>query len=97
MSTWKRELKEKDFSSGIFAYLVSKGFVSARDLSEMDEGKIVEIVETSNAVEYFLDKWRENYRKVEEIGKGMKSVDVKALLRGFETLLKFHLATEGYK
>jgi hypothetical protein len=97
LSTWKRELKERDFSSGVFAYIVSKGFVSPNELVEMNEDEIAGIVEKANPNMYFMELWMENYRKVEEIGRNIKSVDIKALLRGFENLLKFHLATEGYK
>ncbi|WP_456329957.1 hypothetical protein [Archaeoglobus sp.] len=96
LSTWKRELRERDFTSGVFAYIVSNGLVFPDQLPEMDEIEIVSVIEETNPDEYFMRLWMENYRKVEEIGKNIRSVDIKALLRGFENLLKYHLATEGY-
>ena len=31
LSTWKREIKEKDFSSGVFAYIFSNNIVKYKD------------------------------------------------------------------
>lgn len=97
LSTWKRELREKDLSSGVFAYLLSKNLVSPDNLLELSEEEAIELVDKAGVVEHFLTKWRENYWRVEEIGRNIKSVDIKKLLKGLENLLKFHLATEGYK
>lgn len=97
LSTWKRELKERDFSSGVFAYVVSNRFVSPGQLTKIAEDEIINVIEGANPDEYFMKLWVENYRKVEEIGKNIRSVDIEALLKGLENLLKYHLATEGYK
>lgn len=69
LSTWKRELRERDFTSGVFAYIVSNRLVSPNQLPEMDEAEIVSIIEETHPDEYFMRLWMENNRRLRKLEK----------------------------
>ncbi len=97
ITTWKRELNEGDFSSGVFAYAISKGILKPKELDRLDNYEIVRRIEDSKVVEQLFSIWKENCQKALSISGKLKSVDGFALLKGFENLMKFHLASEGFK
>jgi len=97
ITTWKRELKERDFSSGVFAYAISKGILRSEELGKLDESENIRRIENSGITEQLFSIWKENQRKAISISENLKSVDGSALLKGFENLMKFHLASEGFK
>ncbi len=97
ITTWKRELKEKDFSSGVFAYAVSNGVIDVEDLTERSDGEIVKIIENSDVIEGLIEEWKRNYERVVEMASKFKSFDGLSFVKGFENLMKFHLASEGLK
>jgi hypothetical protein len=97
LSTWKRETGERDYSSGIFAFMVSKGIITPTELPNLSTRELFRKADGSGVVKYFIDKWNSNYAKIKALSGRVNSVNIDHLLEGLENLLKFHLATEGYK
>ena len=97
ITTWKRELKERDFSSGVFAYAISNDILRSGELRKLDESEIISRIESSRVIEQLFKIWKENQQKALSISENLKSVDGLAFLKGFENLMKFHLASEGFK
>lgn len=97
LSTWKREIKEEDVSSGVFAYALSNNIISIDELKNMNEEEIVKKIEDSNMYEYFTCLWKERFDSIRKIKVSIKSVDIDQYIKGLETLIKLHLASEGHK
>lgn len=97
LSTWKRELREDDLSSGVLAYAITNKVLSKDELNTLSRDEVIKKIENSDMKKYFINSWRKNYRKIQKIAPMIKSVDVNAYLKGLENLFKFHLASEGLK
>ena len=55
------------------------------------------MVRIGNWLSTFLEMWKKNCKRVEPMKGGVKSFDITAILKGLETLLIYHVATEGHK
>ena len=97
LSTWKREAKEKDISSGVFAYVFSNKIIEYNDFETLSDSEIIERIENSNVNEFFMNIWKENYVKLVSLKEKIKSVDMDAYIKGLENVIKFHMASEGMK
>jgi len=97
LSTWKREIKEKDFCSGVVAYALSENIITVDEIKNPNESKIIHKIENSNVVDYFTSTWNKRYQTVKKFKNSIESVDMDKYLSGLETLIKFHLASEGLK
>ena len=97
LSTWKRELREKDFCSGVFAYAFMNGIIDVHDVEKLSDEEIIQRIETSDMQGYFMEIWKENYAKLSALKSKIHSVDMDAYIRGLENVIQFHLASEGLK
>ncbi len=97
ITTWGREVHENDFSSEIFAYSIEKGIVSIKDLEKGNKEKFIKKIKKSNTEKYFLKRWEEYYNDIEKLSKKIKSINVKKLLLGLESLMIMHLSSKGLK
>ncbi|HEC72701.1 MAG TPA: hypothetical protein ENI36_03755 [Thermoplasmatales archaeon] len=97
LSTWKREIKEEDVSSGVFAYAFSNNIIHPDELKNLEEDEIIKRIENSGMLEYFIGSWKENYDNIKKYKKSIKSVDIDKYISGLENLIKLHLASEGFK
>lgn len=103
VSTWRRELPTGDFTSGVLVYAYENGVVSDDDVRRLWANPTEEVVESvaerierAGVEAELLDQWEEYYATIERASE-LRSVDVDALLAGMETVMKFHLGSEGMK
>lgn len=104
ISTWKRELAEGDCSSGVVVHALENDIVSPeqvqavrRNPTDATVDPVVEAITDAGVEEYFLDRWEAEYETVGRYEPEIESVDVGAYLEGFETVLSYHVASEGEK
>ena len=69
----------------------------SRDRNNLNEKKIIHEIENSNVVDYFTNTWNKKYQTIKKIKNSIESVDMDKYLGGLETLIKLHLASEGFK
>ena len=103
VSTWQRELAEGDFSSGVVAYAYEIGLITDQDLRRLwanpredTVDPIRERLRRNDIEEAFLTQWQQYYEELERASE-LETVDVSLLLDGMETVLQFHLNSEGMK
>ncbi len=103
VSTWQRELAEGDFTSGVVAYAYETGIITDRDLRRLWANPTEDVVDSArervkrNDVQgTFLDQWQQYHEELERTPE-LETVDIRALLDGMETVLQFHLDSEGQK
>jgi len=98
ITTWKREIKENDFTSGVFAYGVDKGIINPELLAKGKNIKqIIKQIEESDVESYFLKEWMKSYKKIKNLGPQIESMKIEIFLNGLEKLLFLHLISQGYK
>jgi len=97
VSTWQREIAERDFTSGVFARALREGDLSLDDLASATPAKIEAAVRRGEHEQYFLLKWESHRQSIASLAAGIRSVDVAALLRALGQLLRMELNSRGFK
>ncbi len=97
VSTWEREIEDKDFTSGIFAYAIDMKLITPCDLKKKNKVEIIKRVKNSNIETKFLKKWEDKYYEIKKKDKEIKGIDIKKLLFGLEKLLVLELISKNYK
>jgi hypothetical protein len=96
LSTWRREVKEDDFTSGIFAYAIKKDILKADDIKILSKNKIVEKIRRANIEIYLLRDWQKYFNNIKKYIK-CKFIDIEGILEGQKQLLFLDLITVDYK
>ncbi len=97
VSTWEREIKERDFTSGVFATAIEWGIVEATEMSRMEPKELISAIRRSGVIQYFLERWAELRDEVFELSDRIHSVDLSAYATGLENLIRIHLGSCGLK
>ena len=97
VTTWEREIREKDYSSGVFSLALSRGIVTLEDLIEGDQQNISQKIRASDVEETFLRRWSSFRGRILRLGKRLKTVDVSQIVDGLDTLIQLHLGSRGLK
>ncbi|MBI5756699.1 MAG: hypothetical protein HZA12_07215 [Nitrospirae bacterium] len=97
ITTWEREIKDRDFSSGIYPYLIKQGIVTCHELRHEDPELIRGKVRASGCEKHFLMQWEIYRHQLCDLSKRIRSVDMTKFVRGFEKLIRLHLGSVGLK
>jgi hypothetical protein len=97
VSTWEREIKERDFTSGVFAEAIDRGVVDAGELALLPAEELTSLIERSGVVDHFLERWGELRDEVASIAEKVCSVDLTSYVKGLEELIRNHLGSRGLK
>ncbi len=100
LSTWQRELKDRDLTSGIISYAVSEDLIDIEDVKKAKKGSINRLIEKidSDGINEELSKRWINYRdKLLGYKEKVDSVDIEQYTEGLELVMKYHLASDGFK
>jgi hypothetical protein len=97
VTTWQRELKDQDYTSGIFAMALSRGVLTADDLKNMEPAEIEEHLLSACLEEAFLIEWGKRRESIAEMTTRINSIDIETLLNGLENLIAMHLGSRGLK
>ncbi|MFD1597708.1 hypothetical protein [Halobellus rarus] len=105
LSTWERELREGDVSSGVVVAALERGVIDPAELPAADgeadvsaevDRLIDRIVERGLESE-LLDEWNEEYRRLRALSERTDAVDLGPFVEGTKDVLRYHLASRGYK
>jgi len=103
VSTWERELREGDVSSGVVVYALEHEIIDHAELpalADTDDGSVeplIDRIHDNDLEEYFFRRWSEHYEKLEAINEQIESFDLGPYIDGTEEVLRFHLASRGLK
>lgn len=96
VTTWQRELGDRDFTSGVFALALSRGDVTAEQLADEDVGALQTRIGVEHET-FFLQRWQVRRWRLLELAQTVQSVDLSGLVRGLERLICLHLGSRGRK
>lgn len=97
ITTWEREIADRDFTSGIFAALTSSGTMTAAELRTSSRQKIAEEIRLGGFEDQFLQRWQEHRNHLLQLQPSMHSVNVGSLVKGLDRLICLHLGSRGFK
>lgn len=97
VSTWQRELKDNDFTSGIFAMALTNGVLSHEDLLDPDVDKVENCLLKSQLEEKMLFEWGKHREKISTLASRIKTINIESLLEGLDRLIGIHLGSRGLK
>ena len=97
VTTWRRELGDRDFTSGVYARAVMLGHVTPAELQTGDPETIAAAVERGEHEAYYWGCWQEYRRFLLTLAPRVRSVDLSRLVTGYERLVCLHLGSRGYK
>lgn len=97
ITTWERELAERDFTSGVFALALQRGYLNVQQLMDTDTDVLREAISSRDCESFFLNRWRHHRTQIIALANSIQSVDVSRLVDGLEQLLEIHLGSRGLK
>jgi hypothetical protein len=97
ISTWQREVADRDFSSGVFAHAVAERDLTIEQLLSGDREKISAAIQGGGHEAYFLRRWKQHRARFLRLLHQLQSVDLAATARGLERLLQTELVSRGEK
>ncbi len=95
LSTWQREVADRDFTSGVFARALVSGDVTLESLAHGDARELESAVRRGNHEAYFLEKWFEHRRSCHALASHVHGCDLTPVLEGHDRFFAMHLGSRG--
>jgi len=97
ITTWKRELRDGDLTSGVFCRALEIGALTPDELFEPDPVRVAERIDDAGIEHGFVKEWFDLRRRLVTLGADLRCIDVHAFADALERLLQTHLASRGLK
>ena len=104
LSTWERELRAGDASSGVVVAALERGIIDLDDLPEFggdpddeEAARAVERIEAHGLDTELLAEWNDHHRRLVTASQRIEAVDLGPFVDGTEAVLRYHLASRGVK
>ena len=99
VSTWERELRERDLSSGIVARALEEGIIATNEIGgeSFDSTELIRRIDAHGIEDEFITEWEQILESIREQSFDVQSVDQQRLVDGMQTVMRYHLASHGYK
>ncbi|HQU44662.1 MAG TPA: hypothetical protein PK867_17725, partial [Pirellulales bacterium] len=97
MTTWQREVYDRDYSSGVFAHAVANHDLTVDQLMNGSPALITAAITRGGHEAYFHRRWREHRIQFQRLLPQVASVDLAVTLLGLDRLLQTELVSRGAK
>jgi transketolase C-terminal domain/subunit len=95
LSTWRRELVDRDFTSGVFARAMMEGDLTLDELEHGDSTRLETTIRARGHESYFFRKWLEHRERCHASAQRIHSLDLKSVLDGHDRFFAMHLGSQG--
>jgi len=95
LSTWRRELHQKDFTSGIFAHALASGDLTTEQIANEDVDQIERVLRGGKHQFHFIRRWQHHRECLEAAIARVRGVNLRALLSGHDRFFQMHVASQG--
>ncbi len=95
ITTFKREIEEDDFTSEVFARMISRGVINADILDRKNHDYLLFKINEEGLIRERLLEGEENYHSIDK--EEVNSFSIEKILRGLENLIEGHIISEGLK
>lgn len=97
VSTWEREVKDNDFSSGVFAYALGSGIIRLQDLKKQNKNKIIKKIKQAQIENTLILEWEKCYQRIFNLKNKIKIINIGKFLITLENLFMLELISKNYK
>lgn len=97
VTTWQREIEDRDFTSGVFAYAIEKNVLDPDQLKTLSKNKIIDKIKKSNIEKDLLNELEISYNIIKYNKKRISPINIDNFISGLEYLLLVDLVSRGYK
>jgi hypothetical protein len=104
ITTWERELRQGDFSSGVMVRALQEGVVGKEKLQSLKESNdaeltnwIVDKIKKSSVERKLLSRWDSLYLDLQSTASSIDTFDLSHYVQGMKKALKYDLASTGLK
>ncbi|MGQ4554561.1 hypothetical protein [Halobellus sp. GM3] len=103
LSTWEREIREGDVSSGVVVAALERGLIDPCDVSShdgsdtADTARAIDRIKASDIEAAFLAEWNEHFWRLDALNRQLSSIDLGQFVDGTAEILRYHLASRGFK
>jgi hypothetical protein len=95
LSTWRRELANRDFTSGVFARAMMEGDLTLEELEHGDLARLEAVIRHRGHEAYFFRKWLEHREQCHARARRVRSLDLRAVLDAHDRFFAMHLGSQG--
>jgi hypothetical protein len=95
LTTWEREVLDRDFTSGVFAHALAREILVPSDFRSLPAHEIMSVLEGAQCHAHFIRDWKTHREQVAQKIKRVRSCDLTSYLEGFERLILLHLGSRG--
>jgi hypothetical protein len=95
LSTWQREIVNRDFTSGVFARAVSRGDLTLDQLTRGDADTVESAILNGAHDQYFFRRWMQHREHLRFRASQIRSIDLRPVLAGHDRFLLMHLGCRG--
>ncbi|MFH1180932.1 MAG: hypothetical protein V1705_00805 [bacterium] len=95
LSTWKREIKENDFTSAVIAYALDLNLLAPEELKKENMSKIVKKIDRSAIKNNLLKEWEQSLKDVMRLAIKSKIKNIDKVEKIFGKMIISHLSSEG--
>jgi hypothetical protein len=97
LTTWRREIRRGDFTSGVFTKAIENGWLSRGELQQMTLEEVEQRVSFVSVEREFLNRWQTHRACVLQMRERVKSCSLRSYVEGLDRLLASEYASSGCK
>lgn len=95
LSTWRREVKQRDFTSGVFARAVTQGDLTIDQLAVADPAGIERAIDGGRHEQYFIERWQHHRDCFQRSVARIAAVDLSGLVESHDRFMQMHMSSRG--
>lgn len=95
LSTWQRELRDRDFTSGVFARAVMEGDLTLEELEHGDTAQLERRIRSAGHESYFYRKWLDHRASFHTYAQRLESLPMHKVMEGHDRFFAMHLGSQG--
>ena len=97
LTTWRREIRQGDFTSGVFTKAIENGWLSPTELQQLTLEQVEERVSFESVEREFLNRWQIHRACVLRLRERVGSCSLRSYVEGLDRLLASEYASFGRK
>ncbi|HUY36553.1 MAG TPA: hypothetical protein VMV69_27705 [Pirellulales bacterium] len=97
LTTWRREIADRDYTSGVFARAVAESDLTVDELCQGDPQRIQSVIAGGDHERHYLRRWSHHRDCLRGMAPGLRSFDLGPWIEGFQHLLLSELGSRGDK
>jgi hypothetical protein len=95
LSTWRRELADRDFTSGVFVRAVMEGDLTLDQLNNGSLSDLERTIRTKGHEAYFFEQWLNHRDKFHRRVSQLTAYDWRGVLQGHDRFFAMHMGSQG--